>query len=147
MNTNVKTNSKIKIKDANSPCPCQSGAKLSNCCGVYIYTQVNAPDAVALMRSRYTANVKKAYKYLANTWHADNKPSKITMNGKTNWLGLEIVDSTLQSDKAWVEFKAFYGHQDHQHALHEKSFFVLENDQWWYVEGEIMSQVHCGHNH
>ncbi|HBF07165.1 MAG TPA: hypothetical protein DHW71_02590 [Gammaproteobacteria bacterium] len=136
----------MKIKQGKTPCPCCSGQTLEQCCGPYIYTTAKAPDAVALMRSRYTANVKKAFKYLADTWHQDNRPAKMGA-GKANWLKLEVVDSKLEEDKAWVEFKAYYGHADHMHSFHEKSFFVRENNEWLYVDGDILEQDHCGHHH
>ncbi len=136
----------MKIKQGKSACPCGSGQNLESCCGKYIYTAEHAPTAEALMRSRYTANIKKAYKYLADTWHPDNRPDKMN-GGKANWLKLEVISSKTEEDKAWVEFKAYYGHQDHMHSFHEKSFFNLENGQWLYVDGDVLEQDHCGHQH
>jgi len=96
------------------------------------------------MRSRYTAYVKKAYKYISDTWHPKNRPPSLKSKNPTRWLKLEILDTKTINEKAWVEFRAFYGHQDHQHTLHEKSFFIYEG-QWWYVEGDILGQNGCGH--
>lgn len=137
----------MKIKDGKAPCPCQSNTPLELCCGPIIFGKQAAPNAQAVMRARYTANVKRAYKYLADSWHPEHRPKKLNAGSKTNWLVLKVLDFVEKDDKAWVEFQAFYGHADHQHALHEKSFFVRENDQWWYVDGEILAQEHCGHGH
>jgi SEC-C motif-containing protein len=38
-----------------SPCPCGASADHAHCCGPYLSGERPAPDAEALMRSRYTA--------------------------------------------------------------------------------------------
>ena len=134
----------MKIPKGKTPCPCGSKKSLEACCGPFVFGKQKPDSPEALMRSRYTANVKKAYKYVADSWHSKSKPSKITSGGKTNWLGLEVLNSKQEDNRGWVEFKAFYGHGTHQHALHEKSFFLFEDNQWWYVDGEIIHQDHCG---
>lgn len=135
----------MKMKNGKAPCPCGSKRTLDTCCGLYIYGNSHAPDPEALMRSRYTANVRKAFKYLAQTWHPTTRPSSLSNTGKIPWIRLEVITTKTQNTKAWVEFKAIYGHGNHEHGMHEKSEFVLEAGQWWYLDGEILSQDSCGH--
>lgn len=134
----------MKIKQGKAPCPCGSNKPLESCCGPLIYQAQAAGSPEALMRSRYTANVKKAFKYIASTWHPKTRPAKLMANTKIPWLRLEVLNTKTENEKAWVEFKAFYGHGNHEHGMHEKSFFLQENGSWWYVDGEIIKQDSCG---
>jgi hypothetical protein len=49
-------------------CPCGSRRPYADCCRP-LHEGLPAPDAEALMRSRYTAYVIGAYAYLRETWH------------------------------------------------------------------------------
>lgn len=61
-------------------CPCGSGLLLSECCGRY-HNGVAAPDAVSLMRSRYSAFALGLEAYLLATWHASTRPSVLDLAG------------------------------------------------------------------
>ena len=50
------------------------------------------------------------------------------------WLRLKIV----HSNHSTVEFIATYRINGKAHKLHEKSRFVQENGQWFYVDGVMM---------
>ncbi len=130
----------MKISQGQTPCPCGNKKTFKNCCGPYIFGQQKPTHPEQLMRSRYSANAKKAYKYIATSWHAKNRPKKMTPNGKIHWLKLEIINTQEEHNQGWVEFKAYYSHNNQQHILHEKSFFIKEDDQWWYVNGDIIQQ-------
>lgn len=129
----------MRIKQGKAPCPCGTKQKFESCCGPLIHIAIPATSPEALMRSRYTANVNKAFKYVADTWHPKSRPQNIVSNTKTPWLRLELINSKTEENKGWVEFKAFYGHSNHEHCLHEKSFFIFEENRWWYVDGEIIN--------
>ena len=58
------------------PCPCGLPAAYTACCGRWHAgpLHLQAPDAPALMRSRYTAYVLQRGDYLLDTWHASTRP-------------------------------------------------------------------------
>ena len=138
-----KKSTKKTYTQALAPCPCLSGERLANCCGPLLYSSQTAVSPEALMRSRYTANARKAYKYLQQTWHPSTRPA--TRGLVRTWLGLEVLHAFTAGDQGEVEFKAWFGHNDHRHCLHERSQFVFEQERWWYVDGELLHADHCGH--
>ncbi len=92
------------------------------------------------MRSRYSAFVLHCWDYLQETWHKSTRPIPFSPMGAElpAWLGLEVLSQEWdpQSDEAYVEFKAFFRHQNAPQALHEKSRFLRENGRWYYLDGE-----------
>lgn len=127
------------------PCPCGNqntkGRPLAyaDCCGRYIdhWDAQPAPDAQALMRSRYTAFVREDARYLQATWHASQRPAQLDFDAATKWLGLEVRDyQSTGDDLAEVEFVARYRQAGRAVRLHERSRFVRENGRWYYVDGD-----------
>ncbi|MBY0575717.1 MAG: hypothetical protein K2P67_03865 [Gallionellaceae bacterium] len=118
-------------------CPC-GGADYSVCCGRY-HGGLPAPDAEALMRSRYSAYVLGLESYLLATWHPDTRPAELDLAAdKMKWIGLDIKNCTAESaDQATVEFVARYKIAGRAHRLHEISRFVCVEGQWFYVDGKF----------
>ncbi len=118
-------------------CPC-AGSDYANCCGRY-HKGAPAPDAEALMRSRYSAYVLKLEPYLFATWHRDTRPEiPKLLSDNEKWLGLEVKKHTPKStDRATVEFVARYKIAGRAHRLHEISHFLREDGQWFYLDGEF----------
>lgn len=118
------------------PCPCGAGL-YANCCGRWIGTGVAAPDAEALMRSRYTAFVLDAREHLLATWHPDTRPPTIEPpEPGLRWLGLEVRRHRLQdAEHATVEFVARSKLAGRAHRLHELSRFVRVDGRWLYLDG------------
>lgn len=118
-------------------CPC-GAADYAACCARY-HNGVCAPDAAALMRSRYSAYVLKLEIYLLATWHTSTRPAALDFAAdSTKWLGLEVKKHTLESqDHATVEFVARYKVGGRAHRMREISRFVREEAQWFYVDGKF----------
>jgi SEC-C motif domain protein len=99
---------------------------------------LQAPDAQALMRSRYSAYVRGLEAYLLNTWHPSTRPAAGRLVHPTvGWLGLqvkrfEVTDAT----HAVVEFVARHKEGGRATRLHEVSRFVFEGGHWLYVDGD-----------
>jgi SEC-C motif-containing protein len=124
----------------NAPCPCGSQKKYKKCCGVY-HKGALAPDALTLMKSRYSAYAADQSHYIIKTTHPDNcdytedtkrwKASIETFSRHTDFLGLKILDFTEEGEEAYVTFEANLS----SGLLKERSRFVNEGSQWLYVEG------------
>ena len=123
-------------------CPCGSGRAYTRCCGTY-HDGEDAPTAEALMRSRYSAYVRRLEPYLLDTWHAGTRPPSLDLNqdGTTRWLGLEIRrHERTGPDSAIVEFVARYKIAGRVFRLHEISRFIHENGRWYYIDGAFPDQ-------
>lgn len=110
------------------------------CCARYLAHDTPAPDAEALMRSRYTAYTLGREDYLLATWHHSTRPASLDLatEPRSKWLGLEVKRHEQQDEKhATVEFVARYKVKGRAHRLHEASRFVREDGRWFYVDGDI----------
>jgi len=121
------------------PCPCGSGRAYARCCGRWHDgpEHLQAPDAEALMRSRYCAYVLGLTDYLRATWHPSTRPATLAPNEPgLRWLGLDVKRHTpVDADHATVEFVARSKLGGRAHRLHETSRFVREGGRWFYVDG------------
>lgn len=83
---------------------------LEACCGRF-HAGAPAPDAEALMRSRYSAYVLGLEGYLLATWHPATRPAALELNAtsRPQWLGLAVKSHMpLDARQATVEFVARY---------------------------------------
>ena len=122
-------------------CPCGSGLNYSECCATLIELGVPAETAEQLMRSRFTAYVLNKPDYLFQTWHSDTRPDLSELaNSPVKWDFLKVISANEATNRAEVEFLA-RGHADgHDVILHERSRFINEDEQWYYLDGEIFAQ-------
>jgi SEC-C motif-containing protein len=123
-----------------APCPCGSTA-YADCCGRWHAgaLALQAPDAPALMRSRYSAFVLKLAPYLLATWHPDTRPATLDLDTEPGlrWLGLTVKQHQLaDADHATVEFIARSKLGGRAHRLHETSRFVRLHGRWLYLDGD-----------
>ena len=130
-------------------CPCGrcdfKGRPLaySTCCGRYLDGGLSAPDAEALMRSRFTAFVRERADYLLATWHPAHRPAALDFEPGARWLGLQVRSHQVTGpDSAEVEFVARHRVAGLAVRLHERSRFVREPVQgvarWLYLDGDIL---------
>jgi SEC-C motif-containing protein len=127
-----------------SLCPCGRTAArgrplaYADCCGRYLDHDTPAPDAEALMRSRYSAFVLGRVAYLQASWHASTRPADLALEPGVKWLGLEVRrHRTIDTDHAEVEFVARSRVGGRGQRLHETSRFVREGGRWFYVDGDV----------
>ncbi|HMN21756.1 MAG TPA: YchJ family metal-binding protein [Ottowia sp.] len=130
-------------------CPCggrPAGASHEDCCGRYLddVADTPAPDAEALMRSRYSAFARGDAAYLLETWHPSHRPATLELEPGTRWLGLEVIRHDVQdASHATVEFvaRSRRGGGAAQ-RLHERSRFVRElvagQWRWFYLDGDLL---------
>ena len=135
-----------RMKPVPDACPCGSGAAYTVCCGRY-HAGEAAPDAEALMRSRYSAFVRGDEAYLRATWDPATCPPDIGLDARggarTQWLGLTVKQHRLTGENAAgestaeVEFVARYRVGGGAAVrLHELSRFVRRDGRWRYVDGD-----------
>jgi len=125
-----------------SLCPCGSALEYSVCCQRYLTGTQLAPDPSHLMRSRYTAFVMKDADYLLRTWHPSCHAPTFRQDiehgfANTEWLGLTIfaTDAGRTPDEGFVSFVARFREHNKNGAIIERSRFLQENGQWYYIDG------------
>ncbi|MGL5007709.1 MAG: YchJ family protein [Plesiomonas sp.] len=138
-------------------CPCGSLNSFAQCCSPLLKGAL-APNAKALMRSRYTAHVMRNVEYIIDTYHPSRQAQTFRHDivhacEQVTWLGLTIIDNpTLQtsspqqsvmplstaphtSQQDVVEFIAQFEEAGIHGELHERSRFVCEAGRWFYIDG------------
>lgn len=135
-------------------CPCgrlrQAGRAdvlpYTACCGRWHGgpEHLMAPDAEALMRSRYSAFVLGLADYLLATWHPVTRPASLDLDEPgLRWLGLRVQQHRLlDADHAEVEFVARSKLGGRAHRLQELSRFDRLADEhgrwrWFYRDGDL----------
>ena len=127
------------MKPESDQCPCDASRRYQECCGP-LHQGVAARDARALMRSRYSAYVRRLGTYLLATWHSSTRPADLEFPEHTRWLGLQIRRFVPIDDRhATVEFVARSASAGGPaQRLHEISRFVFDDGRWHYVDGEFV---------
>jgi len=127
-------------------CPCGSLKDYSECCGPYHQKKASPKTAVALMRARYSAFVVQEFDFIFDTHHTStlkllDKKGVRDWSQSAQWHGLDIIkveEGGEQDDKGMVEFCARFnmGEKDQYHR--ERSTFLKENNQWYFVDGNLV---------
>ncbi len=109
-----------------------------DCCSRFMESGEAVPDALHLMRSRYSAFVLKNAPYLLSSWHISTRPDSVNFD-KCQWQGLEIhafISPSLLDQtplKAEVHFTARMRQGLKITKLFERSVFVQEDGLWQYL--------------
>ncbi|WP_087026012.1 YchJ family metal-binding protein [Thaumasiovibrio subtropicus] len=124
-----------------SLCPCGSQQAFADCCQPIISNPQNAHRPEQLMRSRYTAHCIKNVDYVVATYHpschAEQHRQAIAESVNSLWLKLDVVDaSEVIGHEGYVHFIARYLDNGTCYFLEERSRFLFENGQWYYIDGE-----------
>ncbi|MEL6189739.1 MAG: YchJ family protein [Myxococcota bacterium] len=124
-----------------SACPCGSKKPYPRCCRP-IHAGAASERPEQLMRARYSAFVQGEVDFLVRT-HRPSDGSAVDREGiertsrETDWRGLSVLGRGMTGeDRGWVEFAArFRGPDGSRGFLHERSEFVREGGDWFYVGG------------
>ncbi|MBP6797279.1 MAG: hypothetical protein KA124_04220 [Luteimonas sp.] len=120
-------------------CACGTGRGYGECCGP-LHAGAPAPDAEALMRSRYSAYAREDAAYLLRSWHPSTRPAELSFDApkaqRPAWLKLDVLrHAATGEDTAEVEFVARYRIGGGRVArMRERSRFVREGAHWFYLE-------------
>jgi len=130
-------------------CPCGSGNPYLDCCGKY-HLGTLVPDALSLMRSRYSAFVLKKIDYLIATVHPNHPDCKISIPKRrkelvnfcesTRFKELKILDYSPNENQATVTFHASLLHEGKDASFTETSYFEKVNGKWLYRSGTLHSK-------
>ncbi len=129
------------------PCPCTSGLRYSKCCARY-HRGEEAPDAEALMRSRYSGFALKEVEYLWRTLHPEHpdraRPKEELLRelravaSTHKYPGLRVLDRSLPPDTtgtAEVLFHARVFEKGKELSFVERSQFRHDGTGWRYLSG------------
>ncbi|MEW6991723.1 YchJ family protein [Colwelliaceae bacterium 6441] len=138
-------------------CYCGSKKNFEACCQLIINGEQLAKTPEQLMRSRYSAYACKNATYLYQTYANSAKKLQSIAEieewaTQTLWLKLNIINSDIVDIKSYssttnnqpfptVEFSALYIHEKTFCELREKSRFIKENQQWRYLDGDIIKHA------
>ena len=121
-------------------CPCGSGKPFDQCCGPVL---AGAPAATpeALMRSRYTAYVKRNYLHLRRSLSKEQQADFSEKDARewaesSEWLGLEVAgtEGGAETDQEGaVDFVARFKTAGEERKHVEKARFIREDGRWVYA--------------
>ncbi len=122
-------------------CLCCSKRKYQECCQP-IHAGAFPENALALMRSRYSAYALSLPEYIMRTTHPDHKDRLLNkeewklkildFSRITQFHRLEIINFQDGTDEAFVTFIAHLSQKNQPMQLHEKSQFLKIGSQWLY---------------
>ena len=127
-------------------CPCGSNSTYTECCRPVIKGESSATTAEQLMRSRYTAFVKKEIEYLLTSLHPDHRSdfdekSTRVWAESADWKGIKIINTIAggaEDSEGQVEFVVSYIEKGNKQEHHELSSFKKENGAWFFATGKTM---------
>jgi SEC-C motif-containing protein len=117
-------------------CPCYSGKNYADCCAPY-HNGTPAPNALLLMRSRYSAFSLGLADYLvATSLPPQDKASLLTFSRTMTFTGLDILEFVDGATHASVTFRAHLLYEGKDSSFTEKSAFIKQNNRWHYVNAD-----------
>ncbi len=129
------------MPDEPNSCPCGGGA-YALCCGRFIDGRQRPATAEALMRSRYTAHVRRDIRYLRETLAPDRRGdfdglATNAFAARDRWRGLRVLAVERggpDDDVGRVLFEARHVSDGVERVHRELSLFRRIDGVWVYVE-------------
>jgi SEC-C motif-containing protein len=127
-------------------CPCGSTAAYEECCKPLIQGERTAATAEQLMRSRYSAYVKKEIGYILTSLHPDNRAgydenSTRAWAESADWHGIKIlktIGGNAEDSEGQVEFVVSFTEKETRQEHHELSTFKKQGGTWYFATGKTM---------
>ena len=128
-------------------CPCGSSIAYAECCLPVIKGERPALTAEQLMRSRYSAYVKKEIGYILTSLHPDYRADydeKSTRDWAENaeWLTFNILEMKKgghEDQEGQVEFAVTFTEQGIKREHRELSSFKKQDGTWYFTTGKTQS--------
>lgn len=126
-------------------CACHSQIAYGICCGAF-HKGVLVPDALSLMRSRYSAYVLRLTDYIIDTTHPKNpqfqkdrslwKEQLLSFCNQTFFEDLKIYSfEEKEGNEAFVTFTALLKQGKNDASFTERSHFLKVEKRWLYLDG------------
>ena len=118
-------------------CPCGTEKKFSQCCEPLLTGTEQAASPEQLMRSRFSAFATRNLDYILKTTDAQVR-LEVDPEATLQWMNsaeffkLEVKSASMDGNKGFVEFIAWFRDDKGEHQHHEKSKFRKQNGQWFY---------------
>ncbi|WP_261874451.1 YchJ family protein [Vibrio rarus] len=128
---------------ATSLCRCHSKKRYQDCCQPIHLQPSQAQSPLQLMRARYCAHELNLVEFVIHTYHpschAQNDAQAIAESVHGEWVKLEVVSTELgaHDKEGFVTFNAYFIEDKRQYSFSEKSRFIKEGEQWFYIDGEM----------
>ena len=127
-------------------CPCGSNLEYNSCCGPVIAGARPSDTAEQLMRSRYSAYVKKEISYILASLHPDfradyDEKSSRAWAENAQWHGITIMSTNKGGSgdsEGEVEFAVSYTERGMKQEHHEKAAFRKKDGQWFFTQGKTL---------
>ena len=129
-------------------CPCKSQKNYEDCCRPYHTGELRPSDALALMRSRYSAYALGLAEYIIETTHPkhpemhkknwDWREDILRFSKDTEFVDLEILSFEEKEKQAFVTFTASLKQKDKDFSYTEKSLFEKQGELWLYKDAEFL---------
>ena len=129
-------------------CPCTSGLTLSACCEPYLSGAHEPPNAVALMRSRYSAYALGEVAWLLRSLHHTHpdhqRPPALVLHDLAKacrdfkYRGLWILDHASSPPAAQVLFLVRLYEKGKDRSFVERSEFLHDGRGWRYHDGKLL---------
>lgn len=127
-------------------CPCGSSRAYSECCEPLIGNARSATTAEQLMRSRYTAFVKKEIEYLLSSLHPEHRSDYDEQSTRAwaesvEWRGFSVIRTIAggpEDSEGQVEFVVSYVEKGNKQEHHELSMFKKQDSIWYFTTGKAM---------
>jgi len=128
-------------------CPCGSNIAYAECCRPLIKGERPAVTPEQLMRSRYSAYVKKEIGYILTSLHPDyrsdyDEKSTREWAESAEWLTFNILDTKNggpEDQEGQVEFVATFIEKGIKREHHELSSFKKDDGTWYFTTGKTQS--------
>lgn len=128
--------------EKNKLCACLSGEKYSLCCEKFHKRKAYPENALALMRSRYSAYALNLPDYIITTTHHLNpcysankeqwRKEIIHFSQQTDFIDLKILEFINGKETATVTFTVELQQKEKRVVYTEKSHFILTEGKWLY---------------
>jgi SEC-C motif-containing protein len=130
-------------------CPCDSDQSFVSCCEPFLKGSQRVTTAEQLMRSRYSAYCSANVNYLIASHHPSRRQTNDASMYKrairtTRWIKLTVVECKQGNADDYtgdVIFVASFVQDDTLGQLYERSHFVKEEGQWFYLDGDVFDTV------
>jgi len=128
------------------PCPCGSNISYDSCCRPLIKGEQKASTAEQLMRSRYSAYVKKEMEYILASLHPDSRADYDEKSSRAwaesaLWHGIKILKTVAggaDDNEGQVEFLVSFTEKGLRQEHHELSSFRKKDGTWYFAAGKTM---------